>query len=285
MPVQPLISVVIPTYNRAAWVGGAVESVLSQTYPYVQCVVVDDGSEDDTPRALKSFADRVDVVRTAHQGVAHARNAGLRRARGDYIAFLDSDDRFLPQKLEKQLAYVQEKGVLVSQTGEIWYRGGRRVHPAKRHVPDEGWLFERSLRMVVISSSSAMLHRRVVEQVGFFDEALPVCEDYDYWLRVTARFPVAFLPEGLVVKNGGRPDQLSNLYEVKDAYRIQALRAFVQSDAPAPLRRLAWRELRFKCRVVARGAARRGRFRAALHYTAVPALAMFAGPCRGPTDG
>lgn len=270
MPVQPLISVVIPTYNRAAWVGKAVASVLAQTYPYVQCVVVDDGSEDDTGLVLSSFGGRLDVVRTAHLGVAHARNAGLRRSRGDYIAFLDSDDRFLPEKIKRQLAYMREKDLLVCQTAEIWYRGGRRVNPAKKHIPTEGWLFERSLRQVVISSSSVMLHRRVVETVGLFDESLPVCEDYDYWLRVTARYPVGFLPEPLVEKQGGRPDQLSSLYGLKDRYRIQALRTFVASDAPAPQRALAWRELRFKCRLFARGAARRGHLVEALRYLALP---------------
>jgi glycosyltransferase involved in cell wall biosynthesis len=180
------VSVVIPTYNRLPTVKDAIESVLNQTYRDFEFWVVDDGSTDGTGEALRTFGDKVKYVSQNNRGVSAARNLGLRISRGKYLAFLDSDDLWEPQKLEIQVKCMEENPQFpLCYTDEVWIRGGTRVNPKKKHAKYSGWIFEKCLPLCIISPSSALMKRSLFDEIGGFDETLPVCEDYDLWLRVT----------------------------------------------------------------------------------------------------
>jgi glycosyltransferase involved in cell wall biosynthesis len=258
---MPLISVIIPTRNRAALVGEAVESVLAQTFSDRELLVVDDGSSDNTEEVLDRFRGRLRYVRTPPRGVSAARNLGVRLCGGEWIGFLDSDDLWLPRKLERQMGVLGEKPQHpLCYTDEIWIRDGVRVNPRNRHRKYSGWIFERCLPLCIISPSSALIGRETLERVGGFDEDLPVCEDYDLWLRITLRFPVRYLEEKLIVKRGGHADQLSRSVWGMDRFRVRALTRILEEKSLAPTQREAVREqIRAKCGVLAAGARKRGR--------------------------
>jgi glycosyltransferase involved in cell wall biosynthesis len=265
-----MISVVIPTYNRAAVLPLAVSSVLNESFTDLELIVVDDGSTDATLEVLDSFADsRLRVVSTPHVGVSHARNQGIAVSRYDWVAFLDSDDRWHPRKLQRQLEDLerQEGGYLASYTDEIWIRNGRRVNPRKRHRKFDGWIFRQALPICIISPSSILLHRRVLERIGNFDESLRVCEDYALWLRLCAQYPVRYLPERLIVKTGGHADQLSRSEWAMDRFRLQALRNLLEEDVLTEQQRIwAAAEAVRKAVILRDGALKRGRPEAAEEY-------------------
>jgi hypothetical protein len=261
MPTSELISVIIPTYNRREMVQAAVQSVLAQTYRPLECIVVDDGSHDGTFEALSArFKDSIRLIRQENRGVSAARNAGIARAKGQHIAFLDSDDVWKPKKLEKQAAFLAEHPeCLICQTTEIWIRKGRRVNPKKEHLKIEGDIFGPSLARCMITPSSVLLRRKLLDETGAFDEAFPVCEDYDLWLRVAARFPVGLVREDLLVRNGGRPDQLSAGHSL-DKYRIRALDKVLASGLLSAGQATAARaELERKRAIYQKGCAKRGK--------------------------
>lgn len=218
------ISVIIPTHNRARLLPRCLDSVLTQTLKPLEIIVVDDGSTDSTRRLIRRDFPQVRLLPQENRGVSAARNAGLRAARGDWLAFLDSDDAWLPNKLQQQMQTVERApDSNLIHTNEVWVRNGVRVNPQRKHRKYGGSIFKYCLPLCVISPSSTMIHRRVFEQVGQFDETLPVCEDYDLWLRICARMPVTFIQEPLIIKYGGHHDQLSARYRGMDRYRIRAI--------------------------------------------------------------
>ena len=221
-----LLSAIIPTFNRAASVMKSVQSVLDQTLPNIEIIVVDDGSSDGTAARLEQeFGARIKLLRLPrNHGVSYARNRGIELSRGSFVAFLDSDDLWFPEKIERQLAYMQSQpDLLISQTDEIWIRNGKRVNPCKHHLKPSGSIFAECLPLCVVSPSAVMMRRRFFAAVGLFDESLPACEDYDLWLRTACRYDIGLLPEKLVTKFGGHGDQLSQIIPALDRYRIQAL--------------------------------------------------------------
>lgn len=265
------ISVVIPTFNRCATLSRAIESVLNQTlFEQIELIVIDDGSTDETEQLMKKFP-KVHYHQQAQHGVSHARNTGIRLAKGEWIAFLDSDDAFTPDKIEQQyLALQAEPDYLLCHTDEIWYRHGKRVNPMKKHKKYGGWIFQHCLPRCAISPSSVMMHRTLIESVGYFDEQLPACEDYDLWLRITARYPVLYLDKPLTVKYGGHEDQLSKKYWGMDRFRIIALDKFLTSKIACPHDENAAREmLREKIHIMLTGARKRNNQAAIAHYEAI----------------
>ncbi len=256
-----LISVIIPTYNRAGHVGCAVRSVLTQTFEDLELIVVDDGSTDSTREVLAGFEDkRLRAVYQENKGVASARNLGLNLARGRYVAFLDSDDYWLEKKLELQLAFMQQSGFCISQTQEAWIRKGKRVNPGARHQKFAGWIFARSLVLCLVSPSCVMMHADLVRQGFLFNESLPACEDYELWLRVSLHCPVGLVPRGLTVKQGGRTDQLSRSIIGLDLWRIQALLNILEKkDIALDKKVLVMQALQEKSRVYIAGCQKRGR--------------------------
>ena len=174
-------------------------------------MVVDDGGTDGTWEVLSAWRE-IRVLRHPHRrGVSAARNTGINAARGQWLAFLDSDDLWLPDKLARQIAYLTSPaGVCcLCQTDETWVRRGVRVNKPLSHRKVAGRIFLPSLARCMISPSAVMLHRRLFQDHGGFDETLPAAEDYDLWLRLTWRYEVGLVDEPLVIKRGGHPDQLS----------------------------------------------------------------------------
>ena len=257
-----MISVVIPVYNRRELVDRAIRSALEQEGVEFEVVVVDDASDDGTPESIRAtFGDQVELmVLATNSGVSAARNHGIERARGKWIALLDSDDEWLPGKLAKQAACLAESGLSICHTDEIWIRDGIRVNQHKHHQKYGGDIFLKALPLCVMSPSSIVIHREVFAAVGLFDESLPACEDYELWLRIASRYEVAYIEEKLIRKYGGHADQLSQAHFAMDRFRIYALDKLL-GDMPqlATERREAVRKILLrKARIVHKGAIKHG---------------------------
>jgi glycosyltransferase involved in cell wall biosynthesis len=263
-----LVSVVIPTYNRAHVLERAIRSVLEQSCSDLELIVVDDGSTDNTAELLTKYQDRLTVLVQDNHGVSAARNAGIERSRGALIAFLDSDDEWLPEKIAKQVArYSADCPMFICHTEEIWQRNGEIVTQKSIHRKQGGWFFERALQRCLISPSSVMLSRDLLDAVGWFDEELPAAEDYDLWLRITAFHDVDFVSEPLVIKHGGGNDQLSVVTPAIDRYRIRAIQKILEvPELRDHDRECAVRELVRKCGIVAIGCEKRGKNQEAETY-------------------
>jgi len=267
-PKNPTVSAVITTFDRASMVVEAVESVLSQTYRNIEVIVVDDGSTDGTDLALSRFGDRIRYFRQENSGPSAARNRGIELASGEFVAFLDSDDLWTPEKIGRQVNFMLENPDFpLCYTDEIWIRNGRRVNQGKRHRKYGGWIFPHVLPLCIISPSSAMARKKLFDIVGPFDETLPACEDYDMWIRVACRYPIGYIPEPLVIKRGGHPDQLSRRVEALDRFRVRALVKVMEGGMlDAGQIELALVHLREKSRIYGMGCIRRGRVEEGLHY-------------------
>jgi len=199
MSDAPLISAVIPTYNSASFAEEAVESVLAQTWPAVEVIVVDDGSTDDTAARLARFAERVNLVRQEHRGPAVARNTGLRVAKGEFVAFLDADDLWMPEKLERSIAPLQaDSSVGVVYTGVLMHdtESGRK-YPLRQYTLN-GWI-AKNLFMECrgVNTSTLVVRRDAVDRVGGFDEEYFRAQDWDIMVRLAEHVKYAHVPEML----------------------------------------------------------------------------------------
>ena len=254
------VSVIIPTFNRAPVLERAVRSVLTQTHPAAEIIVVDDGSTDDTAECINHMNAPLRYIRQSNRGVSAARNTGIDSSFHDWIAFLDSDDEWRPQKLELQLlaANSTHRPRLV-HCDETWLRQGKPLAQKKYHAKRGGDLFKDCLARCVISPSAALVHQSLLDCVGHFDESLPAAEDYDLWLRICARESVAFVPESLVIKYGGHNDQLSRTTAVIDQYRITALVKLLRGNALRETQKMMTRAmLQKKYDIVLAGALKHG---------------------------
>ncbi|MCH8010873.1 MAG: glycosyltransferase family 2 protein [Candidatus Marinimicrobia bacterium] len=259
--MKETVSVIIPTFNRSSLLQRALDSVLSQTICPHEIIVVDDGSTDETAVLVEQEYPVIIYFHQSNKGVSAARNRGIREASGDWIAFLDSDDMWLPEKLERQFEALRANpDMKLCHTDEIWIRNERRVNPMKKHKKYGGWIFQKCLPLCCISPSSTLIHRSIFDEIGLFDETLPVCEDYDFWLRVTARHLVLYVDEKLIIKYGGHEDQLSKKYWGMDRFRIQALEKILSSDKLGGDDRLATEQmLADKIQIYIQGAKKRGK--------------------------
>jgi glycosyltransferase involved in cell wall biosynthesis len=262
------ISVIIPVFNRVNLAGRALASVYTQSRPACEVIVVDDGSSDGTGEYVGKRFPQARYIRQSNQGVSAARNRGIAAARGDWLAFLDSDDEWLPQKLAAQCQMLQANPrYRMCHSNEIWVRRGRRANPMRKHAKSGGNIFQRCLPRCVISPSSVIVHRSVMETVGGFDEALPVCEDYDLWLRLCAVYAVLYIEQPLIIKYGGHPDQLSRRYPAMDQFRIEALEKIIHGNTLSQAdRHAAVRMLLEKIRIYTNGAQKRGKWQEVLSY-------------------
>ena len=224
------ISVVIPTYNRAVLLKRALDSVLAQTLPVDEVIIVNDGSTDNTSSMLKSRYPEVNLIEQNNQGVSAARNTGIVAARHDWIALLDSDDVWHQNKLERQIQELNNApDYLICHSDEIWIRNGVRIKQMNKHKKMGGYIFQHCLPLCAISPSAVIIHRLLFDEIGLFDETLPACEDYDLWLRLCSRYPVLYIEEALITKYGGHDDQLSRQYWGMDRFRIQALNKIIST--------------------------------------------------------
>lgn len=248
----------MPVYNRAWSLERAIDSVLSQSFADFELLVVDDGSTDGSARIVQKYDDkRIRYFYQQHRGVSAARNSGLAVSRGRFIALLDSDDWWFPEKLERQVKFMLEGGWVLSQTNEIWIRKNKRVNPAVKHMKPSGWIFEPALDLCLISPSCSMFSSHIVEEFGYFREDLPACEDYEFWLRILTRYPAGLLPVSLVAKTGGHADQLSNSIIGLDLYRVYALVGLLERDITPEQRKSVLCVLKKKAEVYAVGCLKR----------------------------
>lgn len=261
---MPRVSVIIPTFNRRELLKRAVSSVAAQTVHDFELIVVDDCSTDRTSGSAVRW--RVNAPYrflrlNRNLGVSAARNCGVALSSGAYLAFLDSDDWWHPRKLEQQLAWFdRHPSFRIMQTREIWIRGGRRVNPPNRLEKVETGVFEASLNRCMITPSSVMMEKSLFEEHGGFDELLPVCEDYDLWLRIAARYPVGLLDERLLTRFGGRADQLSASRPALDRFRVQACLKVLREGNLSDFQRERVRQtLVVKARILANGCQKRGK--------------------------
>lgn len=268
--VAPSVSVIIPTYNRCAMVREAIASVLAQRGVDCELIVVDDGSTDSTQAEVERLAADLRpasfrLIRMPHSGPAAARNRGIAIATGEFVAFLDSDDLWMPAKLARQLAFMRANpGLRIAQCNERWLRDGRTVNPGRRHRKRAGDLFEDSLRTCLVSPSATIMRTDFLRALGGFDEALPACEDYDLWLRVLLECEIGLLDEPLVIRRGGHRGQLSATVPALDRFRIVAIMKILTGSRLMARRRAAACDVLIeKCGIYGGGLERRGRSDAA----------------------
>lgn len=253
------ISVIIPTYNRRDTLDRALSSVLAQSSPADEVIVVDDGSSDDSAQLVEQGYPEAKLIRQENRGVSAARNRGLEQASHEWIALLDSDDEWLPAKLETVRATQHlHTGAQLFHSDEIWIRNGVRVNAMNKHGKSGGMIFEQCLPLCVISPSAAVIRRAVFDQIGVFNESLPACEDYDLWLRLCHLHPVHYIDQALIRKYGGHADQLSRKHWGMDRFRIQALHDLMAQDTlSATQRDQAAAILKKKLRILIGGARKR----------------------------
>lgn len=229
MPQDVLFSVILPTYNRSKQLSRALDSVLSQTFTEYEILVIDDGSTDETPKVLQQYHDRVDCIRQRNAGISAARNAGIRQARGAYLAFLDDDDRWYPHKLEVMAAAIRQHptaGLFHSQVDYVDRKGN--------------WLWttnapRRNAYLTLVQGNfvamlSAVVRKNCLDRVGVFDPCLPVCVDWDLFLRVTRYFETVYVAQTLAEYRFLSDDSITVRYQKLPAYQNLVLEKAIAAD-------------------------------------------------------
>ena len=268
-----MVSVIIPTFNRARRVVRAITSVLYQTFRDFEIIVVDDGSTDGTDEKITPLRPYIKfLTHPKNSGVSLARNTGIRVSRSPLIAFLDSDDYWLPEKLAVQVDFFNRyPETLACQTEELWIRNERRINPRKKHQKPSGNIFAPSLKLCLVSPSAVMLKRSLLNEVGLFDADLPACEDYDLWLRISCLYPIYLIKKSLVYKEGGASDQLSAAYTGMDRFRIKAMSKLIMGNLLTCLQlEQVFHELSLKCMIYGNGCLKRGKKEEGRFYISLP---------------
>lgn len=261
----PLISVIIPVYNRENFIKESVLSVLNQTYKNFELIVYDDGSIDNTEKVMNKIIKYYPLYNIRYikslknLGPSFARNRGVELSKGEFIAFLDSDDLWLKNKLKVQIEKMIENNWDICQTDEVWIRNGKRVNPHKKHKKVSGYIFEKALKLCIVSPSAVMMKKKLFLEFGGFDESLPACEDYDLWLRISSKIPVYLIEKKLVIKRGGHEDQLSKTIPHLDRFRIYSIVKILKTNNLSDeQKKLAISELIYKSNIYSKGLKKRG---------------------------
>ena len=265
-------SVIIPTFNRENFLRKAVNSVLTQTFKEWELIIVDDGSTDNTMHYVNSLNDeRIVYIKQENKGPAGARNVGVKQAKTCWICFLDSDDWWDKRKLEITFGYILKyPDYKIFHTQEIWFKRGKLLNQKKKHRKYGGWIFEKCLSLCRVSISTVCIHKSVFKEVGGFDENLRCCEDYDFWLRVSLKYPFCLIDLPLTLKDGGRSDQVSFQYWGMDRFRIYALQKILEIPTlPKDKYLSAFEELERKCLIYIKGCIKRGKIEEARFYESI----------------
>ena len=260
------VTVVIPVRNRVEMLRRAVESVLAQTCQNFDLVVVDDASTED----MSGVKDLVEsrghywLLLKENIGPAAARNAGAQVGEGEWMACLDSDDGWSPEKLESQLAwFANHPEMEISQCEEEWVRNGLPLKKKENQHQPDGWVFEKCVEVCCVSPSCTMISRRLWQKLGGFDERYRVCEDYELWLRASLDNPVGLVKGGtgpLVTRHGGHDDQLSFAVEAMDRFRVLALLELMQKqELTESQRQVVVEGVLQRAEVLKKGALKRGK--------------------------
>ena len=254
------ISVVIPTLNRINTLQRALDSVINQTYKPAEIIVVDNGSSDGTLKFLREQYPKITTLTENKVGVSSARNKGIKKSINQWIALLDSDDAWHPRKLEVQTSMLDSalKEYSLIHTDEVWFRNNKHINQMKKHKKQGGYIFERCLSLCCISPSSVLFKKNILDKVGLFDESLPVCEDYDMWLKICSSEEVLFAQDKLTYKYGGHKDQLSKSYWGMDRFRIKSIENIIKNfDLTYKQKKQAKKELIKKLKIIINGAFKR----------------------------
>ena len=254
------ISVVIPTLNRINTLRRALDSVINQTYKPAEIIVVDNGSSDGTLTFLREQYPKITILTENKIGVSSARNKGIKKSINQWIALLDSDDAWHPRKLEIQTSMLDSalKEYNLIHTDEVWFRNNKHINQMKKHKKQGGYIFERCLSLCCISPSSVLFKKNILDKVGLFDESLPVCEDYDMWLKICSSEEVLFAQDKLTYKYGGHKDQLSKSYWGMDRFRIKSIENIIKNfDLTYKQKKQAKKELIKKLKIIINGAFKR----------------------------
>lgn len=254
------ISVVIPTLNRINTLQRALDSVINQTYKPSEIIVVDNGSSDGTLKFLREQYPKITILTENKIGVSSARNKGIKKSINQWIALLDSDDAWHPRKLEIQTSMLDSalKEYNLIHTDEVWFRNNKHINQMKKHKKQGGYIFERCLSLCCISPSSVLFKKNILDKVGLFDESLPVCEDYDMWLKICSSEEVLFAQDKLTYKYGGHKDQLSKSYWGMDRFRIKSIENIIKNfDLTYNQKKQAKKELIKKLKIIINGAFKR----------------------------
>ena len=254
------ISVVIPTLNRINTLQRALDSVINQTYKPAEIIVVDNGSSDGTLKFLREQYPKITILTENKIGVSSARNKGIKKSINQWIALLDSDDAWHPRKLEIQTNMLDSalKEYNLIHTDEVWFRNNKHINQMKKHKKQGGYIFERCLSLCCISPSSVLFKKNILDKVGLFDESLPVCEDYDMWLKICSSEEVLFAQDKLTYKYGGHKDQLSKSYWGMDRFRIKSIENIIKNfDLTYKQKKQAKKELIKKLKIIINGAFKR----------------------------
>jgi len=254
------ISVVIPTLNRINTLQRALDSVINQTYKPAEIIVVDNGSSDGTLKFLREQYPKITILTENKIGVSSARNKGIKKSINQWIALLDSDDAWHPRKLEIQTSMLDSalKEYNLIHTDEVWFRNNKHINQMKKHKKQGGYIFERCLSLCCISPSSVLFKKNILDKVGLFDESLPVCEDYDMWLKICSSEEVLFAQDKLTYKYGGHKDQLSKSYWGMDRFRIKSIENIIKNfNLTYKQKKQAKKELIKKLKIIINGAFKR----------------------------
>lgn len=247
------VSIIIPVFNRTQPLERALQSIQKQTCQDYEVTVVDDHSTDDIFAVTKKYG--VQYLKTVGKGVSAARNTGIKSSSSELVAFLDSDDEWLPHKLELQMQYLSQKqNCKIVHSNELWIRNGQPVSQSRKHQKMGGRIFSQCTELCLIAPSSVLVRRSLFEKAGMFDESFPACEDFDLWLRITATEDIGFISEPLVIKHGGHEDQLSMQFHSMDLWRVRALAKHLKNSNLAADEKLALRtSLKKKCEILLKG--------------------------------
>jgi len=246
------ISLIIPTFNREKLLNKTIESVLNQTVSIDEIIIIDDGSTDNTEEIVNNYkTDTIKYIYQKNKGVSNARNHGIKIASNDWLCFLDSDDIWESNKLEKQIDFHKKNPhILFSHTDELWIFNDKIINQKKHQLKPSGFCFEENISNTLIGASTLMIHKKVFDEVGYFDEELIACEDYDLWLRILTKYELGLINEKLIRKIAGHENQLSFSTKLMDKYRILALLKHKDSK----FKDLISKEIIKKCDILIKGA-------------------------------
>lgn len=224
--------VIIPTFNRATFLDRSISSVLNQSYSNFNLYIIDDGSTDNTKNIIEKYTSdqRVHYFYKNNGGVSSARNVGINISKSNWITFLDSDDEWLSSKLQIQKKEIEENpSIYFFHSNEIWKRNGVKVNIPKKFNKNPDSIEISSLDFCLISPSTVLINRELLQEFGGFDENIKLCEDFDLWNKILNKYQTKFCNENLIIKNAGHSDQLSYQDPLMDMWRIRSLNNLINN--------------------------------------------------------
>ena len=256
------ISVIIPTFNRFNYLDRAIKSVLNQTIDVNEIIIVDDGSNDGTSEFINSKYPDIKYIYQQNRGVSAARNVGIAAAQSNWIAFLDSDDEWITNKLKEQITQLKSvPKINFCHSNEIWIRNGVEVKQKITHKKFGGLIFDKCLDKCRISPSTVICKKSLLIKFKGFDEQLSICEDYDLWLRISSKNPILYIDKPLIIKYAGHNDQLSNNSEGIEGYHIKSLEKLIEGNFSPEQQSAIRNMLMKKLKIYANGAKKRGKIK------------------------